>query len=173
MFFNLRNPSSRITALGLTQPLTEMSSTNYLEELNLKAIYEQPSVGQSVSVSGSHPEPMTRFFMVIAGFLRAGLSFTRTVASGPCQSSHSRVQVPRNSRPYFTVWFETSPTWRARSPYLHSPGTGWHWFCRLLRLAGLRRRYSNPPPDGVIWLIVPTPDDGWWRLWRSRWRPEY
>jgi hypothetical protein len=42
--------------------------------------------------------------------------------------------------------FETPPTWRARSPYLYRPGTGWpsynrrHWvpFRRLLRLAGLR-----------------------------------
>jgi hypothetical protein len=50
-----------------------------------------------------------------------------------CQSSHSWVEVPQNSRPYFTVSFETPPTWRARSPYLYSPGTGWpsytpgHW----------------------------------------------
>jgi hypothetical protein len=43
-----------------------------------------------------------------------------------------------------------SPTWRARSPYLYPPGTGWpsytprHWvpFCRLLRLTGLRWKYS-------------------------------
>jgi hypothetical protein len=46
------------------------------------------------------------------------------------------------------------PTWRARSPYLYPqeqggpdiiPGTGLP-FCRLLRLAGLRWRYSIPPP---------------------------
>jgi hypothetical protein len=28
-------------------------------------------------------------------------------------------------RPYFTVSFETFSTWRARSPYLYLPGTGW------------------------------------------------
>jgi hypothetical protein len=42
--------------------------------------------------------------------------------------------VPRDSRPYYTVpILETPPTWRARSPYLYPPGTGWpsytsqHW----------------------------------------------
>jgi hypothetical protein len=50
-----------------------------------------------------------------------------------------------------------NPTWRARSPYLYSPGTGWPGytpgtgfpFRRLLRLAGLRWRYSTPSPHGV------------------------
>jgi hypothetical protein len=32
---------------------------------------------------------------------RTGLSFT--ISAGPCQRSHSRVQVPWDSRPYFTV----------------------------------------------------------------------
>jgi hypothetical protein len=56
-----------------------------------------------------------------------------TIASGPCQSSHSWVEVPQNSWPYFTVSSETPPTWKARSPYLYPPGTGWpcytsgHW----------------------------------------------
>jgi hypothetical protein len=34
--------------------------------------------------------------------------------------------VPRDSRPYFIVpILETPPTWRARSPYLYPPETGW------------------------------------------------
>jgi hypothetical protein len=44
------------------------------------------------------------------------------------------------------------PTWRARFPYLYSPGIGFP-FLRLLRLAGLRRRYSNPHPHGEAELI--------------------
>jgi hypothetical protein len=71
-------------------------------------------------------------------------------------------EVPQNSRPYFTVSSETTPTWRARSLYLYPPRTGWpsyipgHWvpFCRLLRLAGLRWRYSNPPPQGCLGIPV-------------------
>jgi hypothetical protein len=49
------------------------------------------------------------------------------------------------------------PTWRVRSPYLYPSGTGCPLippgtdfrFRRLLRLAGLRWRYSTPPPHGV------------------------
>jgi hypothetical protein len=48
-----------------------------------------------------------------------------TVASRPCQSSHSWVEIPQNSRPYFTVSSETPPTCKAKSPYLYPPGTGW------------------------------------------------
>jgi hypothetical protein len=47
--------------------------------------------------------------------------------------SPARVWVPRDS-PYFIVpILEIFPTWRARSPYLYPPGTGWprytpgHW----------------------------------------------
>jgi hypothetical protein len=58
---------------------------------------------------------------------------------------------------FYSFRFETPSIWRARSPYLFPVGTGWpsytprHWFPfrRLLRLAGLGWRYSNPPPRGV------------------------
>jgi hypothetical protein len=58
---------------------------------------------------------------------------------------------------FYCLTFETLPTWRARLPYLYPqeqggpvipPGTGFP-FRRLLRLAGLRWRYSNPPPRGA------------------------
>jgi hypothetical protein len=50
------------------------------------------------------------------------------------------------------------PTWRVRSLYLYPPGTRLpsytpgHWvpFCRLLRLVGLRWRYSNPASTRVM-----------------------
>jgi hypothetical protein len=57
---------------------------------------------------------------------RTGLQFTGTIR---CQS---RVQVPQNSWPHLNVSFGT---------------TGFP-FCRLLRLAGVRCRYSKPPPQG-------------------------
>jgi hypothetical protein len=84
-----------------------------------------------------------------------GLSFT--IVAGPRQRSHSQIRVPRDSWPHVTVSdSRLPPTWRARSPYLYPPGTGWPGytpgtgfpFRRLLRLAGLRWRYSNPPPHG-------------------------
>jgi hypothetical protein len=53
-----------------------------------------------------------------------GLSFT--IAAGPRQRCHSRVLSPAGLMTIlYCLRFETSPTWRARSPYLYPPGTGW------------------------------------------------
>jgi hypothetical protein len=79
------------------------------------------------------------YCQTIAGFLmwdvlsdeRMGLTFTND--AGPRQRSHSRIRVPRDSWPHFTVSDSRLPTWRARSPYLYPPVTGWpsyiprHW----------------------------------------------
>jgi hypothetical protein len=63
---------------------------------------------------------------------------------------------------FYCLRFEIPPTWIARSPYLYpqeqggpviSPGTGFP-FRRLLRLAGLRWKYSNPPPWGGICIYI-------------------
>jgi hypothetical protein len=70
------------------------------------------------------------------------------------QCNHSIVRVAQNPKPYFTFSSETPPTWKARFPiYIPQeqggpvipPGTGFP-LGRLLRLAGLRWMYSNPPP---------------------------
>jgi hypothetical protein len=137
--------------------------------LKLNLIHDRQSVGQSVLVPGTHLGPVTNFYFSLTfsldsyGFVifqgplwrEDGSVIYCTIASGPCQSSHSWVEVPQNSRLYFTVSFETPPTWRASFSYLYPPGTGWpsytpgHWVpFRLLRLIGLRWRYSNPPPHG-------------------------
>jgi hypothetical protein len=39
------------------------------------------------------------------------------------ECNHSIVRVTQNPKPYYTVPFETLPTWRARFPYLYPPGT--------------------------------------------------
>jgi hypothetical protein len=59
---------------------------------------------------------------------RTGLTFT--IAARPRQCSHFRVWDPWDSWPFFTVSDSRLP------------------FRRLLRLAGLRWRYSIPPPHG-------------------------
>jgi hypothetical protein len=79
--------------------------------------------------------------------------------AGPRQRSHSRVGVPRDSWSHFTVSDSRLPQPEEPSPrnYIHQeqggtiipPGTGFP-FRRLLQLAGLRWRYSTPPPH---WLL--------------------
>jgi hypothetical protein len=58
---------------------------------------------------------------------------------------------------FYCLRFETPTTWKVRSPIyipkeqggpVITPPTGFPFRC-LLRLAGLRRRYSTPPPHGI------------------------
>jgi hypothetical protein len=84
-----------------------------------------------------------------------GLSFT--IAAGPRQRSNSQVRVPRDSCPHSTVPDSRLPQPGGPGPRIYipqehggsvtPPGTGFH-FRRLLRLAGLRWKYSTPPPHG-------------------------
>jgi hypothetical protein len=131
-------------------------------KFNLKLIYDERSVGQSVSVSGSHLEfcfmfdnsgilaverPLWREDWSVIYLYNCFWALREQSLWGPS---------PAELRPYSTVSFESPSTWRARSPYLYAPGTGrpsytpGHWvsFCLFLRLAWLRWRYSNPPPHG-------------------------
>jgi hypothetical protein len=52
---------------------------------------------------------------------RMGLQFTCTIASRPCQSSHSWVEVPQNPRPNLTVSSETPPNLVGQVPVFISP----------------------------------------------------
>jgi hypothetical protein len=88
---------------------------------------------------------------------RTSLSFT--IAAGPLQRCHSRVRVPRESRPYFTVSDSRllqpgGPGPRIYIPQQQGgsvmpPGTGYP-FRGLLGLTGLRLRYSKPLPHGLL-----------------------
>jgi hypothetical protein len=88
-----------------------------------------------------------------------GLAFK--ITAGPRQRSHSQVRVPQNSWPYFTVSDSKLPQPRGPGPRINisqehgvpviPPGTGLP-FRRLLRLAGLRWRYSTPPPPTLEFL---------------------
>jgi hypothetical protein len=80
-----------------------------------------------------------------------------TIAAGTCQRSHSRVRVPRDSWPNSTFSDSRLPQPGGPGPRIYipqeqygpviPPGTGFP-FRRLLRLAGLRWRYSNPSARG-------------------------
>jgi hypothetical protein len=81
---------------------------------------------------------------------RMGLYFTCTIASGPCQSNHSEVQVPQNSDHILLSHLRLSQP-GGSGPRIYSyipqeqggpvilPGTGFP-FHRLLRFEGLRWR---------------------------------
>jgi hypothetical protein len=137
--------------------------------------------GQSASLSWCQApiwclRPDIYYCQTVAGLLmwsalsdeRAGLPFT--IAAGPRQRSHSRVRVPRDSWPYFTVSDSRLPQPRWPGPRIYIPqeqggpviprGTGFP-FLHLLQLAGLRWRYSNPPSHGLTdptvnycWFLV-------------------
>jgi hypothetical protein len=129
-------------------------------KLKSKLIYDRQSVGQSVLVSGTHLGPATNFsfslkfplgscrFVILYCLLwrEDGPVIYCTIASGPCQSSRSWVEVPQNSRPYFTVSSETPPNLEGQVPVVISSRNGVAQLCpralgsicRLLRLAGLR-----------------------------------
>jgi hypothetical protein len=74
-----------------------------------------------------------------------------TITADPGQRSHSRVRIPRDSRPYFSVSDSTLPQPGGPGPRIYIPqeqggpvilsGTGFS-FSRLVRLAGLRWKWN-------------------------------
>jgi hypothetical protein len=110
--------------------LSRLHTVDGVKVIKSKLSYDRRSIGQSVLAS----------VILLWGTLsddRTSMWFTRTIATGPCQRCHSRVQVPQNFGPYLTVSFET-----------------WFPFCRFLRLAGLRWSYSNWPSHAVCWVVA-------------------
>jgi hypothetical protein len=144
------------------------------------------TVGQSVLVSGSHLEPMTRFFFLFdscrfhvggGGGCPLWWEDGSVIYSYNCfwalPEQSLWVPSPAELRQYFTVSFETHPTWSAKFPYLYYPGTGWasctprHWvpFHHLLWFLGLWASSSSYiVTDGqsasLSWCWAPI-----WGLW--------
>jgi hypothetical protein len=82
---------------------------------------------------------------------RTGLSFTN--AAGSRQRSHSQVRVPWDSQPNFTLSDSRLP------------------FRRLLRLSGLRWRYSKTPPHRIEATVHRNPfykRELWWQRLHKR-----
>jgi hypothetical protein len=99
----------------------------------IRPIVRRPGRPGARHPSGIHDQ----FFFLLEIFFRqlqVCYFVAPSLTSGPCQCSPARVWVPWGSRPCFIVpILETPPTWRARSPYLYPPETGWprytpgHW----------------------------------------------
>jgi hypothetical protein len=131
-----------------------------------KLCYDRWSVGQSVLVSSPHVGLTTRFLLLSdsCGFCWCGaFSLTRERACClqllPALARHSQVRVRGDSWSYFSVSDSRLPQPGGPGPCIYilqeqcgpviTPDTGFPF--RRLRLAGVRCRYSNPPPRGD-WL---------------------
>jgi hypothetical protein len=132
-----------------------------------KLCYDRRSVGQSVLVSSTHLGLKTRFLLLSesCGFVDVGRSLWRENGSAVyncCWSLTAQSFLGPSPAGLVTIFyclrFETpqpgGPGPRISIPQEQGgpvipPGTGFP-FRRLLRLAGLRWRYSKPPPHLVI-----------------------
>jgi hypothetical protein len=135
-----------------------------VKSLKLKLIYDRQSVGQPVLVSGSHLEPMTRFFYLSDDCRFPDMGHPLWWEGGsviclyscfwalPEQSLLGRSPIELMT---ILIW-DCHNLWgqvpvyvspRNRVAQLYPPDTGFP-FCRLLWLAGLWWRYSNLPPHG-------------------------
>jgi hypothetical protein len=149
--------------LSAVQPMASLCS-----DFKLKLSCDRQSVGQSVLVSGTHLDGAHDqiFFSLWQLYLNVerplwredGSVISCTIASGPCHSSQPRVHVQQNSGHILLSHLRLpqpgEPGSRIYIPQEQGgpvipPGTGFP-FRRLLRLAGLRWRYSNPPPHGSV-----------------------
>jgi hypothetical protein len=153
----------------LPDSLLQLTTHSYLPPELLCQSYVTTDV-QSASLSWNKAHiwglrPDFYYCQTVAGLLMwnalsdesMGLPFT--IAACPRQRSRSWVWVPRDSWPYITVSDSRLPEPGGPGARIYipqeqggpviPPGTGFP-FRRLLRLAGLRWRYSNPPPRGVV-----------------------
>jgi hypothetical protein len=107
-----------------------------------KLCYDRPSVGQSVLVSSTHLGHKTRFLLLSDScrFVDVGRSLwweNGSAVYNCCWSSPPQSFLGPSPAGLVTMFyclrFETPPTWRAGSPYLYPPRTGWssytprHW----------------------------------------------
>jgi hypothetical protein len=101
-----------------------------------KSCYDVRSAGQSALVSSTHSGPKTTFILLSdnCGFVHVGRPLWRedgSVVYNCCWASPAQSFSDLSSTEFMTMFyclrFETPPPpWRARSPYLCLPETGWH-----------------------------------------------
>jgi hypothetical protein len=164
---SLRYNSSLNTWTVVSLTATKFQHLILLTELKLKLICDRRSVGQSVLVSGSHPELMTRFLFSVwqlrvswcgAFSLTRGwvcnlhvellLGLARATTHGPkFRRTHdhillSHLRLPQSGGPGLQIYIP-----QEQGGPVKSPGIGF-LFRHLYRRAELRWRYSNQPPHG-------------------------
>jgi hypothetical protein len=111
------------------QPNTLFPHVKILPELS-RSLMLRPTFSRPLYLGIKHPSGAGLLMWGALSDERTGLSLT--IAAGSVQRSHSRVRVPWDSRLFYTVS-------DSRLPFSSPP-----------RLAGLRWRYSIPPPHGSV-----------------------
>jgi hypothetical protein len=145
--------------------------TSQMDRLVKVKVLLRPTASRPVCLGVKHPYgPKTRFSLLSdsCGFVVVGRPLWREDGSAvyncywpSSAQSFSSLNPAGLMIIFYCLRFEIPPTWRNRSTYLYTPGTGWpsctsrHWvpFHRLIRLTVLRWRCSNPTPRGVDWLV--------------------
>jgi hypothetical protein len=133
-------------------------------QVKLKVSYVTTD-GQSACLGVKHPSGAQNqiFITVSCGFVDVGRPLSReggSVIYNCCCPSPAQLFSGPSPPGLVTIFYclrmETPPAWRARSTYLYpqeqggpvTPPCTVFPFHRLLRLAGLRWSFSNPPPRG-------------------------
>jgi hypothetical protein len=117
-------------------------------QVQVQVILRPRSVGQFVLMSSplwSRWPDFSYLCLTVTFFLlHVGPPLWREDGSVTCSEITHRLESRRKHNHKLLSNLSFHPTWRARSPYLYPPGTGWlsytpeHWvpFCRFLRLSG-------------------------------------
>jgi hypothetical protein len=128
-----------------------------------KLRYDRRSVGQPVFLSNPIWGPKIKFLLLSHSceFVDVGPHLWRedgSIVYNCCWSSPAQSFSDASSAGLMTIShrlrFETPPTWRARSPYLYPPGTGFP-FRRLLQLAEIRCLTHEVHLECLIIQFVP------------------
>jgi hypothetical protein len=131
----------------------------------------RPTVSRPVHLGvGPLLGKMTKFYTSLSNncfFFSSCRAPSLTRGRSNLQCSHAQVIVAQDPYPYINVSSETAPTWRARSPYLYPPGTGWpsytprHGFTCTFKFKFKFKLYSDRRSVGQFILV----SDPLWGRW--------
>jgi hypothetical protein len=189
-FTSLLFPSALITCCDancLRGAELSFRSNRFLALLKLKSHYERQSVGQSVLVSGAHLGPATKFFFLLEIFFRhlrvcyfVTPSLTRGRVCNLLYNCFWALPEQKSCRTHDHILLSHLSLPQPGGPRIYIPqeqgdpviplGTGFP-LRRLLRLTGLRWRYSNPPPHRLNKFPAFIGESSWPELASELYRP--